>query len=150
MNELSNITVETLEPPRKTAKIIQPVTVHDPKLTPKIPIIESEESIFIKQEPPEENELILSDFTNVPEPSPSTSQVESKNPENAKIMVELEPRDERQCKESIEIKDELAMDLENSKFLSDNQGWSKFTESQESGKPIDEDVDEAPKFSFKV
>ena len=90
------------------------------------------------------------DFSNFSQPSPSSSQIESKNPENAMIKVELEPRDERQCKESIEIKDELAMDLENSKFLSDNQGWSKFTESQESGKPIDEDVDEAPKFSFKV
>ena len=68
------------EPPEE--QILSDFTNHGP--TPKIPIIESEESIFIKQEPPEENELILSDFTNVPEPSPSTSQVESKNPENGR------------------------------------------------------------------
>ena len=145
MNELSKISVNTVEkpsePPRKAAKIIQPVEVHGP--TPKIPIIESQESIFIKQEPPEENEQILSDFTNFPEPSPSTSEVENKNPENVMTKVELEPKDEHQCKESIEIKDEL-VNLDNSKLTLDYQALSKFSENEESDKPIDEDVDEAP------
>ena len=89
INELSKISVDVdAEPPRKAAKIIQPV--HEPKrklpkLAPKIPIIESEESVFVKQEPPEEIEQNVSDFTNYPEPGPSTSQVDNENPENVTI-----------------------------------------------------------------
>ena len=51
-------------------------------------------------------------------------------------MVELEPRDERQCKESIEIKDELVNFEDNSKLTLDYQAWSKFPENEESGKPF--------------
>ena len=67
----------------------------------------------MKQEPPAEIEQNLS------EPSPSISHVENENPENVKIKVEVDPRDEHQYKESIEVKDELALDLENS-----NLTWS--------------------------
>ena len=91
INELSKISVDVdVESPRKAAKIVQPVTVHEPKrkvpkLIPKIPIIESEESVFVKQEPPEEIEQNISDFTDYPEPGPSTSQVHNENPENVMI-----------------------------------------------------------------
>ena len=115
---------EPSEPHRKATKIIQP-TYKNPGLIPEIPVINSEESIIVKQEPPEEQ--ILSDFTNF----------ENKNLENAKIKDEIEPRNEYQFKESIEIKDELALDLENSNLKLDYQAWSKNSENEESAKSID-------------
>ena len=72
---------------------------------------------------------------------------EFKNPENVK--VELEPKDEHQYKESIEIKDEL-VNLDNSKLTLDYPAWSEFSENEESGKRINEDVDKAPESSLEV
>ena len=111
---------EPLEPPKKAAKITKPVLVHDPKT--KSQTVKSEESIYIKQEPPEESEQILSDFTNFPKSSPSTSKFENKSQENVKAKIE--PKDELQCKESIEIKDEL-VNLDNSKLMLDYQACPK-------------------------
>ena len=111
---------EPLEPPKKAAKITKPVLVHDPKT--KSQTVKSEESIYIKQEPPEESEQIFSDFTNFPKSSPSTSKFENKSQENVKAKIE--PKDELQCKESIEIKDEL-VNLDNSKLMLDYQACPK-------------------------
>ena len=171
MDELSKISVEAVgkpsEPPSKAAKIIQSVTAHGlttkvTKLTPKIPLIESEKSIsvdaveepsiidsketeFVKQELPAEIEQNLSDFKKFPEPSPSISQSDNENPENVIKNVGHELRDEHhQYKELIEIKDELALHLEDSNLISDYQAWSKFPENEESGKPIIEDIDVSP------
>ena len=171
MDELSKISVEAVgkpsEPPSKAAKIIQSVTAHGltrkvTKLIPKIPLIESEKSIsvdaveepsiidsketeFVKQELPAEIEQNLSDFKKFPEPSPSISQSDNENPENVIKNVGHELRDEHhQYKELIEIKDELALDLEDSNLISDYQAWSKFPENEESGKPIIEDMDVSP------
>ena len=65
------------------------------------------------------------------------------------LFNSVEPRDVHQHKQSLEIKDKLELDLDNSKLTLEYQAWPKYTEN-ESDELINEDFDETPESSLEV
>ena len=64
------------------------------------------------------------------------------------LFNSVEPRDVHQHKESLEIKDKLELDLDNSKLTLEYQAWPKYTENESDGL-VDEDFDETPESSLE-
>ena len=65
------------------------------------------------------------------------------------LFNSVEPRDVHQQKESLEIKDKLELDLDNSKLTLEYQAWPKYAE-HETDELINEDFDETPESSLEV